>query len=135
MIAYLDTSVILRIVLREENPLAEWDQLITGITSSLTKVESARSLNRLAFRETLDADGISEKRQEAADILQRLDLIPMDEQILGTASAPWPFILGTLDAIHLASALHLRASGPATHDRALAAAARAVQFDVIGVAA
>ena len=48
-----------------------------------------------------------------------------------------PTTLGTLDAIHLASALVLREEVPdlvfATHDRQPAIGARALGFEVIGV--
>lgn len=58
--------------------------------------------------------------------------------ILGAASQPLPTVLGTLDAIHLATAVLWRESRDpdlviATHDRALALAARASGFRVIGV--
>jgi hypothetical protein len=76
-------------------------------------------------------------------ILNRLDVTKLDEKVLARAAQPFPIPIGTLDAIHLATALHLRARWPpderpllfATHDRALAAAARAMHFDVIGAAA
>ena len=44
--ASLDSSVLLRIVLRELNPLVEWDHLTGGVTSTLTRVEAARTLDR-----------------------------------------------------------------------------------------
>ena len=47
MIAYLDASVLLRIVLREANLLAEWDAIDLGITSELTRIEAARVVDRL----------------------------------------------------------------------------------------
>ena len=54
------------------------------------------------------------------------------------AAMPMPTTLGTLDAIHLATALELAPSidGPmslATHDEQLARAARASGMDVVGV--
>jgi hypothetical protein len=57
--------------------------------------------------------------------------------VLERASQPLPTSLGTLDAIHLATALLWRDRLPeelvmATHDRALATAARACGFLVLG---
>lgn len=58
--------------------------------------------------------------------------------ILSRAAQPLPVTLGTLDAMHLATALVWREVSQAvvvlaTHDARLALAARAVGFDTIGV--
>lgn len=135
MKAYLDTSIVLRIVLNEPEPLQEWSRIEVGYASTLLTVEMRRTFDRLWLRHVLDEDDFLAKLGEANAILNRLEVAKLDETVLGRAAQPFPTVLGTLDAIHLATALHLRASGPATHDRALAAAARAVQFDVLGVAA
>ena len=140
MIAYLDSSVLLRIVLRELNPLAEWDQLDDGITSTLTAVEAARTLDRERLLGTRSAEELREQRAEMADILARLDSVPIAPAVLARASSPLGLVLGTLDAIHLASAMICRAKRPvnegpllfATHDAQLARAARAADFEVIG---
>ena len=140
MNAYIDASVLLRIILREANPLAEWDELQEGITSELTRVEAARVLDRLVVLGVLQDEEIDEKSAEVADILRRLDILRIDAQVLARASSPLPAVLGTLDAIHLASATIYRDAQPddeppivvATHDRALATAARALRFRVIG---
>ena len=39
MIAYVDSSVLLRLLLREPRALREWPQLEWGVTSALTEVE------------------------------------------------------------------------------------------------
>ena len=140
MIAYLDASVLLRIVLREPNPLAEWNKIDVGITSELTRIEIARVVDRLTVLEVLQDQEIDEKYAEVADLLKRVDLMRLDEYVLAVAGEPLPTVLGTLDAIHLASASIYRDSQPddeppivvATHDRALAQAARALHFKVIG---
>ncbi len=55
---------------------------------------------------------------------------------LERAAEPFPTLLGSLDAIHLASALLARTLvddlGFATHDEELATAARAMGFRVLG---
>ena len=57
--------------------------------------------------------------------------------MLRRASEPFPTPVGTLDAIHLATALQVRDSQGlqvvvATHDHQLTRAARAVGLDVLG---
>ncbi len=140
MIAYLDSSVLLRIVLREPNPLAEWEQLTAGVTSTLTRVETARTLDRdrvIGIRGDVE---VYEKTAEIADILSRVDTIPIEASVLDEAARSLTVVVGTLDAIHLASAILFRASQRdderpilfATHDKQLATAARAMHFEVIG---
>lgn len=133
----------MRIVLNAPNPLAEWDQLHGGVASVLLGVEAYRTLDRLWRTAELTQTEFEEKRSLVQTFLPRLELVPIDETVLEAASHSYPNILGTLDAIHLATALGLRAKWPtterpllfATHDRSLAAAARAMHFDVLGVAA
>lgn len=140
MIAYLDSSVLLRVVLREPNRLDEWDQITVPVTSVLTRVELARTMDRNAILRTASEAELAAKRLEIADMLRRINTIALDDSVLDGAARPLPVIVGTLDAIHLASAILYRASQPpnqqritfATHDAQLATAARAMNFEVIG---
>jgi uncharacterized protein len=72
-------------------------------------------------------------------VLSGCSLVPLEPRILERSSEAFPTALGTVDAIHLATALLVRAEQPdltfATHDRALATAARAVGFRVLGAPA
>ena len=140
MIAYLDSCVILRIVLDESNSLRDWTRIEVGVTSTLTRVETARVLDRLRLNGRDDEHSIDAKRRALNDILARLDFVQIDGRILEMAAAPLESVLGTLDAIHLATAAAYRATQPAdeppivftTHDRALANAAAIAGFRVIG---
>ncbi len=71
------------------------------------------------------------------EALESFDLIGVDRTILDRAAEPFPTVLGTLDALHLSSALAIRPQVPdivfATHDRELAIAATAVGLRVAGV--
>jgi len=73
----------------------------------------------------------------ALEVLQRVTTVPVEPRILLRASEPFPTLLGTLDAVHLATALLIRDDledlSFATHDDELALAARAVGFRVHGV--
>lgn len=70
------------------------------------------------------------------DTIDSLRLISLDRIILDRAAEPFPTSLGSLDAIHLASALIAREQIDdlilATHDTELALAAQAVGFSVHG---
>lgn len=140
MIAYIDASVLMRIVLNAPNPLREWPELREGISSQLLKTEALRTLDQLWHRGQLTEEELTIKRERLDAFLPHVDLLPLDENILNAAAMPLPTILGTLDAIHLATALRCRAAQLederpllfATHDHQLARAARAMNFEVIG---
>lgn len=139
MIAYLESSVLLRIVLREPTPLKEWSAIDLGVASPLVQVECHRTLDRLWLTHQLNEAEVSDARREVSAILSRLLVVPLDGRILERAAGSMPLPLKTLDALHLVSAMQFREGQSAerhlvfaTHDFALAKAARAMQFDVIG---
>ena len=70
-------------------------------------------------------------------IAVRMEVVEPTWPVLRRAGQPFPTPLGTLDAVHLATALLWRDTrgedlALATHDRALALAARASGLTVIG---
>ncbi len=137
MIAYLDSSVILRLVLNEPNPLVEWPDVHHGVTSALAEVEVLRTIDRLRFlTPTIDPQALAGRREAAFRILEGLETVEITRVVLARAAQPLPTPLGTLDAIHLVSAMAWREQSEtllfATHDLALSAAARASGFEVIG---
>lgn len=138
MIAYLDASVALRLVLGEENRLAEWAKVRSAVASALTEVECLRTLDRLARSGGLAGDELAERRTAVYRLLESVEVVDVARPVLRRASEPFSTPLGTLDAIHLSTALTWReARGAelvmATHDKALATAARAAGLAVIGV--
>ncbi len=136
MTTYLDSSVLLRVVLGQPDRLEIWDSLIEGVSSELVRVETLRTIDRTAVRGALDPDELSNRRTAALAILSAVTLAQMSSSVLARAGDPFPTALGSLDAIHLATAMELRIAYPslafATHDRELAVAARSVGFEVAG---
>ena len=137
MIAYIDTSALLRIVLREPGALEELRSYDALVSSELIAVESARTIDRLRFQESLTSAEAASRLRTLGAWLEAIDLVLLRSSVLSRASEPMPMPLGTLDAVHLATALIWRdRMGPlpaiATHDAALGLAARAFGFDVLG---
>jgi predicted nucleic acid-binding protein len=140
LIAYLDTSVVLRVVLGSPEPLNEWPSLERGVSSALMRVECYRALERLWRSGELGTDELTAKRVHVEAILDNVQMLPLGDDVLRLAADPMPTHLNTLDALHLASALLYRRSSDsalrhvvfATHDKLLAKAARELHFDVIG---
>lgn len=76
-------------------------------------------------------------RAAVLEAISGVTLVSIDPAVLERATQPFPTTLGTLDAIHLSSALLARKAFDglimATHDQALSVAARSMGFQVFGV--
>lgn len=133
---YVDSSVLLRVVLGEPNRLRLWSKITNPISSELIRLECLRTIDRARIRLDLEDDAIARHRAEVLETIETFSLIALDSVILDRASEPFPTMLGSLDAIHLASALlahdEFDELALATHDEKLAIAGRAVGFRVHG---
>jgi predicted nucleic acid-binding protein len=137
MIAYVDSSVLLRVALGQPNALPEWREIDRGVSSALIATESLRTLDRLRLRAGLSDLEVARRRSTILDLIDSLELVEVDGVVLDRAAQPMPTELGTLDAIHLASALLWKEGlgiepTLATHDTALGLAAQAHGFAVLG---
>jgi predicted nucleic acid-binding protein len=138
VIAYLDSSVILRTILGQPDQLKEWSSITAAVTSELAEVECLRTMDRLRAASHISDEQLAPRREAVYRILEAVELVEISRAVLRRASQPMPTPLGTLDAIHMATIELLRESGPhrefvvATHDAALALAARASGFHTIG---
>lgn len=138
MIAYVDASVLLRRALGQPDALPEWSRIERGVASALVATESLRTLDRLRLRMRLPDAEVAERRAYVLESIASLELVDVDSAVLDRAAQPMPTELGTLDAIHLATALlwkEMTSEGlvMATHDAALGLAAEAHGMRVLGV--
>lgn len=138
MITYVDSSVLLRIAFGQADRLVSWSEIEQPISSELIRVECLRTIDRARLRHGLAASQVAERRALVLAALDGFRLIPVDHPVLERASDPFPTLIGSLDAIHLSSAIQARTELPglvfATHDEELGMAARAMGFDVHGLA-
>jgi uncharacterized protein len=133
---YVDSSVLLRIVFNEPGALREWRRIDRALASELIRLECRRTIDRARIRERLSDEGVAQRHAAVLEVLEAFDLISLDALVLERAAEPFPTLLGSLDAIHLATALLARSQVDdlcmATHDGELATAARAMGFEVLG---
>jgi hypothetical protein len=71
----------------------------------LISTESPRTLDRVRIRARLSDVEVARRRAMILNLIDALELIEIDSTVLDRAAQPMPTELGTLDAIHLASAL------------------------------
>ena len=138
MTAYIDASVLLRLALGQPDALPEWRQIQQGVSSALVMTESLRTLDRLRLRVNLADTEVASRRATILKLIASLELVEIDAMVLERAAQPMPTELGTLDAIHLATALLWKEMTRvnlvmATHDGALALGAQAHGLPVVGV--
>jgi len=108
------------------------------ISSELLEVECLRTLDRAGLQNLITRDEYATRQECLYGLLGLCELVSVDRRILRRASEPLPVPLGTLDAIHLASALAWQDARResivmATHDKALARAAKAYGLEVAGI--
>jgi predicted nucleic acid-binding protein len=138
MTVYLDSSVILRRLLGQPGALREWRLVRTPVSSRLSELECLRTLDRLRLEGALDEKRLAAARESFFSIFATFEIVEVTRTILTRAGQPSPTSLGTLDSIHLSSALTWRERTGrslvmATHDDALATGARAHGVRTIGV--
>ena len=138
MTAYVDASVLLRVALGQPDALPQWRRIEQGVASALVITECLRTLDRLRLRAKLADADVATRRATILALIASLELVEVDAVVLDRAAQPMPTELGTLDAIHLATALLWKDLARvdltmATHDGALALGARAHGLRVVGV--
>lgn len=138
MRVYLDSSVLLRVLLGQPGKLREWAKIEAGVASRLVEVECLRVLDRLRLGGAVDDELLADQREALYRLTGAMELVEITPALLTAASRPMPTALGTLDAIHLVTSMAWRDSRDqdlimATHDKALATAARASGFMVVGI--
>jgi predicted nucleic acid-binding protein len=133
---YVDSSVLLRVVLGERQRLRAWGRISNAVSSELIRLECLRTIDRARLRLGLADEVVAERRGSVLEAIEGFSLVPIVPRVLERAAEPFPTMLGSLDAIHLASALLVRDEfedlSLATHDDEFALAARAVGFHVHG---
>ena len=137
MIIYLDSSVVLRILLNEPAPIAEWGAWERAYSSVLLPIEAGRAIARVVGAGTQNLRGAAPLHAAFATIWRDVRELPLDPEVARTAAGPFPLPVKALDAIHIATALSVAKTEPevvfATHDRQQAAAATAMGLSVVGI--
>lgn len=137
MIAYLDSSALLSSVLGDHPTPLELTAFDQMLSSDLIVLETARTRDRLRLEGRVDPEADAEHAATLRGHFARMTLAPIEPATLESAARPLHVVLGSLDSIHLATAMAFRTKGVqdlvlATHDVQLARAARQEGFEVIG---
>lgn len=132
---YVDASVVLRRLLGAPGAITNWSAWELGVASELMAVEALRTLDRLRVMGELTASQLADCIEELKLCTLGFEEVPVGRPVLKRAAASLPVPLGTLDAIHLATAQVWMENNSQeliflTHDRQLAIAVRACGLEV-----
>jgi len=138
VIAYVDSSVVARFVLRQPDRLVELTTFDQRFTSQLTQLECLRALDRVRTDDGLKSDEVLARSLVLYQLLRGMRRVAVSRAALERGSASFPLAVKSLDAVHLGTALHLRERAYpemtfATHDRQQARLALLLGFRVIGI--
>ncbi|MEA1904132.1 MAG: type II toxin-antitoxin system VapC family toxin [Actinomycetota bacterium] len=122
---YIDSSAIVKLVAREPESAA-LRRFVRRRSPLVASALARTEVNRagLALGDTY--------RRRAGDVLGRIDLVRVNNQVLSDAGRMEPVTLRSLDAIHLATAALFEStlSGVITYDGPIADAARSLGWKV-----
>ena len=110
MICYVDSSVLLRYLFGVDKRFTETSVCEAVGSSRLLQVECARVIERCRLTGALDDRQTAETHRLLVRLLESLHIIEITPAILDRASQSYPTVVGTLDALHLASALEWRST-------------------------
>src|SRR5690348_14478090 len=102
--AYIDSSVVVRRTLKQPGAL---HQVAWGIarSSELLRAELFRTVDRFRVTTGIIEVEATQLQTDAESNLAGIDLLPLDSEVSRRVAGRFPTPLGTLDAIHLATAL------------------------------
>lgn len=139
MNVFLDTSVFLRWILNHPKKYTGFNKWKTCYISEIFYIEFNRVLNRMRLEREINDLEFATLRNNFLEFYDTIHVIQFTNEIREIASQAFPTILGTLDSIHLASALLLKKNRIIknlkllTHDKQMGTAATAMGFEVVGL--
>ncbi len=105
MTAYLDSSVALRYILAGETTIRHVLEYPRVISSEVMQIECRRVIQRVSMQQELSDDGVVEAYRRLNNVLRGIDLVELSREVKLRAAESFPVVVGTLDALHLATAL------------------------------
>ena len=105
MICYVDSSVILRFLLNADKILAKAMDFETVGSSELVRIECNRVLLRCRLEGHISDIELRNALNHIEKVLSGFSIVEITPAIKQRASEAFPTAIGTLDAIHLSSAI------------------------------
>jgi predicted nucleic acid-binding protein len=110
VVAYVDSSVLLDTLLEEGSALI--DHIWAGgpvYSSELLSIECRRTVLRERLGRKIDDEGLLDAFDRISLVLGRIHLVELSSRIKQRAGEAFPIHVKTLDALHLSTALAVKA--------------------------
>jgi len=108
VIAYIDTSILLEEIFRPGKYTATLEKVATAYCSELLNIEAMRTIDRYRIEAKLRDDELARAKHCLLQYKEGMNIVEMSDQIKKRAAMPFSTVVGSLDAIHLCTALYLR---------------------------
>ena len=133
MIAYLDSTCVLRHLLGTGDAWSMWGKWDKAYASALMRTECCRAANKLHADGKLDDSQRARLGTWIESVCSCVTIVPVTDAIVRRAADPFPVQVGTLQSLHLATLLEIRAAygetcALATDDPSLLCAAESLGF-------
>lgn len=134
MTVYLDATVVLRELLGVGERWSGWGKWDKAYASTLLRTECCRAANRLRTEGKLDDTQRAKLGMWIESVCACVTTVPLTDEILSRAAEPFPVNVGTLQGLHLATMLVLKAArgvtcALASYDTGLLMAAESLGFE------
>lgn len=105
MKCYVDSSVILRFLLTKDPSFKRTVQFEKVGSSELLMIECSRVIERYRLENLITDEQMGEVKQKLDEIVEGMYIIELTSAIKKRAAGPFSTVIGSLDAIHLATAI------------------------------
>ncbi len=105
MICYVDSSVLLRFLLTGDQTLAKALEFEAVGSSELIRIECNRVILRYRLEGLINDIGLRDVANNLERVVAGFYMVEITRAVKQRASEAFPTVIGTLDAIHLSSAL------------------------------
>ena len=112
MLAYLDSSAVLRHILSGDTAIHQAFAVGKVMASELLEIECHRTIQRYRMEGLFDDSQMATAVERLADFLGSIRILSLNSAVKRRAKGAFPVHVKTLDALHLATALVLEEREP-----------------------
>lgn len=136
MIAYLDSSVVLRWIFKSPGHLKSFSAWNRYLSSALLEVECFRTIERYLLEKEITVESYGAAIDQLNAFMDTLEQVSVDQKVLNAAKGQFSTAIKTLDAIHISTARLVReATGEEvaiiSHDRKMNLLAKTLNFKTL----
>jgi len=137
MICYIDSSAVLRIIFNSDNAFRDYDCFEKIGSSELMVIECNRVIDRYRLENILSDAQIATAKEYLHNIIEGMYILDITHSIKARASDAFPTVVGTLDALHISTAVIWREESGindfsiVSHEKQMNVCAKALGFKII----